>query len=102
METPGLVVLADLYDPGWRAFRDGEPVPILSVNHAVRGVVVPAGHSTIEFRYWPAGFDWGFRLAGTGLCILLVWVGMLARARSLPEGAGHPSQSGLIGQKQPS
>src|SRR5208283_371006 len=39
METPGLLVLADRWDKGWRACLNGKPVPILKTNHALRGVV---------------------------------------------------------------
>ncbi|HWW02298.1 MAG TPA: hypothetical protein VNZ64_21540 [Candidatus Acidoferrum sp.] len=79
METPGLVVLADLWDKGWRAYLDGKPVPILRANHAVRGVVVPAGAQTLQFRYEPASFTWGLRLAGTSAVILLAWLGISLR-----------------------
>ena len=64
MQTPGLVVLADLWDSGWRAYWEGKPVPILRTNHAIRGVVVPQGKGTLEFRYEPASLTWGWRLCG--------------------------------------
>lgn len=70
METPGLVVLADLWDKGWQARLNGKPVPILRVNHAVRGVIVPKGNSMIEFRYRPFSLIlglWLFALASTVL-----------------------------------
>jgi hypothetical protein len=83
METPGLVVLADQWDKGWRAYLNGRPVPILRANHAVRGVVVPAGSGTLEFRYAPASFAWGLRLAAVGGVALLGWLGIiLLRRRS--------------------
>lgn len=53
METAGFVVLAD--------------------NFAVRGMIVSAGDSIIELRYWPSGFTWGFRLAGLALLLLVAW-----------------------------
>jgi hypothetical protein len=81
METPGLVVLADLWDKGWRAYLDGKPVPILRTNHAVRGVVVPAGAATLEFRYEPASLAWGLRLAGFAAVVLLVWMGIIVWQR---------------------
>ncbi len=74
MKTAGLIVLADLWDKGWKARVDGRPVPILRTNHAVRGVIVPPGASTLEFRYWPASFAWGLGLAGFALIVLLVSV----------------------------
>jgi hypothetical protein len=73
METPGLVVLADLWDRGWRAYLNGKLVPILRVNHAIRGVVAPAGTGTLEFKYQPASFAWGLRLSGLAALILVVW-----------------------------
>lgn len=85
METPGLVVLADLYDAGWRAFRDGQPTPILRVNHALRGMQVPPGKSRIELRYRPAGLDAGLLLAGLGLLVLLAWAGALWMVRGRPD-----------------
>jgi hypothetical protein len=78
METPGLVVLADLWDKGWQAWLDGRPVPILRADHALRGVVVPAGNSRLEFRYAPASFTWGLSLAGLALLLLPGWSGVAA------------------------
>jgi hypothetical protein len=77
METPGLVVLADLWDKGWQAYLDGKRVPILRTNHAIRGVVVPAGSGTLEFRYEPASFAWGLRLAALSATLLLGWCGII-------------------------
>ncbi len=79
METAGLVVLSDLWDKGWRAYLDGQPVPILRANHAIRGVVVPANSRTLEFRYEPGSFKWGLRLAGFALLGLLAWLGIARR-----------------------
>jgi hypothetical protein len=53
MKTPGLVVLSDLWDKGWKAYLNGKPVPVLRVNHALRGVLAPAGESSLEFKYQP-------------------------------------------------
>jgi hypothetical protein len=91
METPGLVVLADLWDKGWQAYWNGQRVPILRTNHAIRGVVVPAGSGTLEFRYAPASFAWGLRLSGLAGVALLVWLGMTFWSR---RGAG-----GLRGER---
>ena len=73
METPGLVVLADLWDQGWHARLDGNAVPILRVDHALRGVVVPAGSSTLEFFYRPESLIRGLQLcaAAAGIIVIL-------------------------------
>jgi hypothetical protein len=84
METAGLLVLADRWDKGWRAQVDGRPVPILVTDQAIRGVVLPAGPATIEFRYQSASVKLGFLLAGAAGLILLGWLGVAAW--------GHPKQ----------
>lgn len=73
METPGLVVLADNWENGWRAYWNGKPVPVLRTNYAIRGVVVPAGNGTLEFVYQPMSFILGVWLAGFGAVILSGW-----------------------------
>jgi hypothetical protein len=74
METPGLMVLADNWDKGWRAFYNGRSVAILRANYAIRGVVVPAGSGTLEFFYRPAALMLGLWLAGFAATVLLCWL----------------------------
>jgi hypothetical protein len=89
METPGLVVLADLWDKGWKAYVNGHPVQILRANHAVRGVVVPVGATTLEFRYEPASFTLGLCLSGMAAVILLGWSGIIVWSRRRPSQTSH-------------
>jgi hypothetical protein len=79
METPGLVVLADRWDKGWRAYLKGNPLPVLVVDHALRGVIVPAGMEILEFRYEPASFSWGLPLSGLGLMGSVIWLAVGTR-----------------------
>jgi hypothetical protein len=74
METPGLVVLADNWDRGWRAYWNGQSVPVLRANYAIRGVVVPAGNGTLEFIYKPASLILGLWLAGLAVTVLAGWL----------------------------
>lgn len=64
---PSLLVLADSYDPGWSVAVDGQSTSALVVNHAQRGVVVPAGGHTVAWRYTPVGFRAGAALTVLGL-----------------------------------
>jgi hypothetical protein len=86
METPGLVVLADHWDKGWRAFWNGTPVPVLRTDYAIRGVVLPAGNGILEFVYKPISLIVGLWLAGFAFIALLCWMAMIEfrrlRARS--------------------
>jgi hypothetical protein len=77
METPGLVVLADRWDKGWRAYWNGRPARILRVNYAIRGVVVPAGNGTLEFIYQPASLILGLWLAVFAAMVLLGWLAVI-------------------------
>jgi len=95
METAGLVVLADLWDRGWEAHLDGKRVPILRANQAIRGVVVPEGADTLEFRYAPASFAWGLRLSGLAAAVLLVWLGFILRSPSPPPALPRNPRSAL-------
>jgi hypothetical protein len=82
MRTPGLIVLADRWDAGWRAYLDGQPATIVRANHAVRGVVAPAGRQVLQFRYESATLARGSLLSGLALLAWLVWVAVVAwRAR---------------------
>jgi hypothetical protein len=87
METPGLVVLADRWDEGWHASLDGRQVPILRTNHALRGVVVPAGPATLEFRYEPASFRLGLVISGTAALGMLFGSVVCALRRPASVGA---------------
>jgi hypothetical protein len=101
METAGLVVLADRWDDGWQAYLNGHPVPILQTNHALRGVVVPEGPGTLEFRYQPSSFAWGLRLAGAAGVALVIWIGLamwqLGFSPALRSGWWTASQPGVEG-----
>ncbi|HEX4996875.1 MAG TPA: YfhO family protein [Terriglobia bacterium] len=92
METAGLVVLADRWDRGWTATVNDQPVPILRVNHALRGVSVGSGPSTIRFVYAPASFYRGVAVSSAGVAALLLWsavVSVLAwQRRRLPKLPG--------------
>lgn len=74
METPGLVVLADNWDKGWHACYNGQLVPVLRANYAVRGVIVPAGNGTLEFIYRPVSLILGLWLAGFAAIVLSCWL----------------------------
>jgi hypothetical protein len=74
METPGLLVLSDRWDPGWRAYVNGKGRPIEVVNHALRGVLLPAGQATVEFRYESATRALGLRLSYGAVAVIVLWV----------------------------
>jgi len=79
MDTAGMVVLADLWDKGWQARVDGQVTPILVVNHAIRGVVLPAGQHRVVFRYMPDSVRIGWIMSGTAVAVGLGWAAWIMR-----------------------
>lgn len=55
----GIFVTSEIYAPGWNVYIDGEKADIIEVNLCFRGVVLPQGKHTVEFRYMPASFVFG-------------------------------------------
>ncbi|HEX2533101.1 MAG TPA: YfhO family protein [Chitinophagaceae bacterium] len=51
--APAFLVLQQSRLPGWKAFIDGRPAPIVPVNTAFMGVFLPPGPHTVFFRYQP-------------------------------------------------
>jgi hypothetical protein len=91
METPGLLVLTDNWNNGWRAYLNGRSVPTLRTDYAVRGVVLPPGPATVEFRYQPASLTSGYCLAGAAAVMLLGWLGIVRWARKDSPAPGRTS-----------
>lgn len=61
-DRPALLVLADNDYAGWTAQIDGREAPIVRTNHTLRGVVVPQGTHTVQFRFHPDDLYTGFYL----------------------------------------
>jgi hypothetical protein len=86
-DSPGVVVLADAYYPGWQAELDGKPTPIFPVDIAFRGVKVPAGVHTVTMEYRPTPVLLGALGVPTGVVVFGLggWgVPALQRARRRP------------------
>jgi hypothetical protein len=77
---PGLLVVAEGWDPGWSATRNDAPARLVRVNHAQLGMALPPGMHRVALRHEPRGFR-----AGLALCAAaaagLVMAGLRARGR---------------------
>lgn len=51
------------YPEGWKAYLDGNEIPILRFNYLFRGVLVPEGEHTLRMDFEPAGFVIGKNLS---------------------------------------
>lgn len=70
-----LLVLSDTYYSGWVARLDSKKTSILPVNIRYRGVIVPSGVHTVEFRYEPKSFRFGSYVSGVSI---LLWIILVA------------------------
>jgi len=79
--APAVLVLADNYYPGWRAYLDGRAVPIMRVNYSLRGVRVPAGEHEVVFVYRPWSFYGGLLVTALTGLLLALWARGLSAGR---------------------
>jgi hypothetical protein len=98
---PGLAVFSEVYyKNGWKAFIDGERVPISRADWILRAITIPAGNHKIEFVFDPDNI----RVCGTistifsGLLVLLVIASIVVgcfktsfRAKQLTKKSANPS-----------
>ena len=69
---PALLLLADLWAPGWRAAIDGEPAPVLRADLMLRAVALPAGAHEVRFVYRDPALSRGLILAVLGVLASLI------------------------------
>ena len=50
-QAVGWVIVREQWTPDWTALVDGQPAPVVRVNHALRAIPVPAGARTIALHY---------------------------------------------------
>ncbi|HSE41524.1 MAG TPA: YfhO family protein, partial [Acidobacteriota bacterium] len=77
-EFDSLVVFAENYYPGWRAFVDGKQVPIYRANYTFQAVKVPAGKHTVKFSFEVVYFRLAVALTAIGLLIWFMFFVKLA------------------------
>jgi len=59
----GLLVLSEIWYPGWRAFLDGAPTALLQADHALMALPVPAGYHRVELRFESATVKLGLAIS---------------------------------------
>lgn len=62
-------------DKGWNAYIDGNAVDHIRVNYVLRGLKVPSGQHTIEFKFEPKTYSIGSTLSL--ICSLVLLLGLL-------------------------
>ncbi|MHB1555848.1 MAG: hypothetical protein ACYC61_00070 [Isosphaeraceae bacterium] len=95
LNRPAIVVLADAFDPGWRATLDGQAAPVLRANRLMRAVAVPAGRHEIVYTFRPVSVLVGLGGSLAGMILLactIVWSRNPRRARRMAPGSPCASQ----------
>jgi len=77
----GVAVLTEAYVPGdFRVTVNGASSDYFRVNHAFRGVKIPAaGKYVISYSYWPRHFTLSLVLAAVGALVLAMWLFAIRR-----------------------
>ena len=90
---PAVLRIAEKFDPDWKAWLDGQPVPHLRLDYIFQGMLVPAGTHEVRLVYAPA--RWPVYMQCSGLLVFLgaaFWLFAQALRRKLrPQPAPAPT-----------
>jgi hypothetical protein len=90
--APGqVIVLANTFYPGWRAYQGKVQLPVLRANHALSALKAESTHTPIRVVYAPSCFAVGCFLA---LLALGAIAGLLCHSLCGQRGAGAAGQAG--------
>jgi hypothetical protein len=70
--SPSLLKLSESWYPGWRAFLGSHEIPVLRVDHALMGAVVPGGSGEVRFEFHSRYFRYGVAISLAALLAAVV------------------------------
>ena len=71
MPESGMLILSEIYYPGWKAFLDGKEKEIYKANYLFRSIYAPEGNHHLELVFEPAKFTFGMVFTISLLMLLL-------------------------------
>ena len=91
-EQGGYLLVTLPFDPGWKAYVDGEQVEIKTLDSALMAIHLEAGSHRIFFAFLPPGFHQGLYVSLSALCVLLIFAGgrLAVRIQRKKSAAGVP------------
>lgn len=82
--APGFLVFSDTYYPGWKAYLDGNEVPVYRANYLFRAVRAPEGEHSVEFRFEPQSVMAGMVITALALAVTVSVVLFAEIAAAVP------------------
>ncbi len=84
--SPSLLVLADVFYPGWEATVDGRRTQVVRADYVLRAAPVAAGRHVVRFEFRPASLRTGAAISGATFLLLAVAGVWLVARRQGPGG----------------
>jgi hypothetical protein len=72
LSAPGLLVMSDIYYPGWNVYVGRVQETLYATNLTMRGVYLPAGTHEVEFVYEPFFFRLGLYISAGAMALIVV------------------------------
>ncbi len=70
--SPGYLIIADTFYPGWKATVNGDETQILNANSFQKAIYIPKGKSTVVVYYYPQSFITGFIVSLLSILTIIV------------------------------
>lgn len=85
--VPQATIFSEIYYPeGWNAYIDGEPAGHFRANYTLRGMIIPAGNHTIEFKFEPQTYATASTVSTiSGLLVVILFLFSMFRYFKAPE-----------------
>lgn len=77
--TSKILILNEYYNPDWKVYVNGDEQELIKCNYLFRGVEVPEGQCTVEFRYEPTDQYVLFALGCGSLTVIVILAGFSIR-----------------------
>lgn len=91
-DKPAFLVLSEVYYPaGWKAFLDGEEIPIHPANYILRGLKIPTGRHELKLIFAPDSYGKSIWMSLVGLVLSLA---ALVVGLALKYGRRKPVEAG--------
>jgi uncharacterized membrane protein YfhO len=74
LSSPGILVLSEIWYPGWKAYDNGKPSEILRANYLLRGIYLDEGLHKVKFLYDPVSLKMGGSITIISLILISTFI----------------------------